>query len=103
MGPDIRMRSPLDPIYASDVQPFSDALTLVRELVLELRAAGHRIDLVDVGGGLGVTYSEERPPTPQRYAAAVHDQTGSYAGAFVTFAALNVAVVLALCFLRRER
>jgi cyanate permease len=37
------------------------------------------------------------------FAAAVHDQTGSYAGAFVTFAALNVAVVLALCFLRRER
>ena len=35
MGPDIRMRSPLDPIYASDVQPFSDgAFVEVRDGVV---------------------------------------------------------------------
>ena len=59
-----------------DVQPFADALALVRALVLELRDAGHRIELIDVGGGLGVTYSEERPPTPGRYAAAVLSAVG---------------------------
>jgi diaminopimelate decarboxylase len=46
------------------IEPFADALTLVRDLVIELRAAGHRIDVIDVGGGLGVTYAEEVPPTP---------------------------------------
>ncbi len=54
-----------------DVQPFADALDRVRSLVQELRAAGHAIEVVDAGGGLGVTYSEERPPSPEAYAAAV--------------------------------
>ena len=59
-----------------DVQPFADALARVRDLVVELRAAGHRIELIDVGGGLGVTYSEESPPAPERYAAAVLGAVG---------------------------
>jgi MFS family permease len=37
------------------------------------------------------------------FAAAVHDRTGSYELAFATFAALNGAALVALCFLRRER
>jgi len=55
----------------TEVGPFADALARVRGLVKELRATGHGIELVDVGGGLGVTYAEERPPTPDAYAAAV--------------------------------
>jgi diaminopimelate decarboxylase len=53
------------------IEPFADAVALVRELVKELRAAGHSIEVVDVGGGLGVNYAEEVPPTPSEYAAAV--------------------------------
>ena len=37
------------------------------------------------------------------FAAAVHDEFGSYAHAFQAFAGLNIAAVLALCFLRNER
>lgn len=58
------------------VQPFADALARVRDLVLELRAAGHAIEVIDVGGGLGVTYAEETPPTPREYAAAVLGAVG---------------------------
>jgi diaminopimelate decarboxylase len=54
-----------------DVQPFADAMARVRGLVLELRAAGHPISVVDVGGGLGVTYVEESPPSPEAYAHAI--------------------------------
>jgi diaminopimelate decarboxylase len=59
-----------------DVQPFADALARVRVLVGELRNAGHSIEVIDVGGGLGVTYSEETPPGPEAYAAAVRGAVG---------------------------
>jgi diaminopimelate decarboxylase len=58
------------------IEPFRDALALVRELVIELRAAGHRIEVIDVGGGVGVTYAEEVPPTADEYAATVESTVG---------------------------
>ncbi|HKE11756.1 MAG TPA: diaminopimelate decarboxylase, partial [Myxococcota bacterium] len=58
------------------IEPFADALSRVRRLVLELRAAGHAIELIDVGGGLGVTYKDERPPDVEEYAAAVRAALG---------------------------
>jgi len=58
------------------IEPFADALTLVRNLVTELRGAGHGIEVIDVGGGLGVTYAEEVPPSPGEYAAAVQGAVG---------------------------
>ena len=60
----------------TQLRPFADALARIRALVQELRAAGHSIELVDVGGGLGVRYTEETPPTPEEYAAAVLDAVG---------------------------
>lgn len=60
----------------TEVEPFADALARVRSLVQELRGAGHEIGTIDVGGGLGVTYSEERPPSPGEYAAAVLGAVG---------------------------
>jgi diaminopimelate decarboxylase len=58
------------------IQPFADALAKLRSLVRELRDAGHAIEIVDVGGGLGVTYADERPPTAEEYAAAVLSAVG---------------------------
>jgi diaminopimelate decarboxylase len=54
-----------------EVQPFADAAERLRTLVLELRSAGHHIRVIDVGGGLGVAYAEEVPPTAEAYAEAV--------------------------------
>jgi diaminopimelate decarboxylase len=58
------------------VQPFADALRKVRDLVLELREAGHTIETIDVGGGLGVVYGDEVPPSAAEYADAVIGAVG---------------------------
>jgi len=60
----------------TDVQPFADALARIRGLVLELRDAGHRIEVLDIGGGLGVDYKGEVPPDLADYAAAVLGAVG---------------------------
>ncbi len=56
-----------------DLQPFDDAYVLMAEFVGTLRADGHVIDHVDVGGGLGIPYRDdnEPPPEPLRYAEVV--------------------------------
>ena len=60
----------------TDLQPFEDAFRLLRELVETLRADGHSIDHVDVGGGLGIPYRQDNdpPPLPDAYAQIVKDQ-----------------------------
>jgi len=60
----------------TSVQPFADALAKVRDLVRELRDAGHAIETIDVGGGLGVVYDDEQPPSAADYAAAVRGAVG---------------------------
>jgi diaminopimelate decarboxylase len=60
-----------------DLQPFRDAFSLLAEFVGVLRADGHTISHIDVGGGLGVPYREdnEPPPDPAAYAAVVKRAT----------------------------
>jgi len=53
------------------LSPFTDALDRVLELVDLLRADGIVLEHVDVGGGLGVVYRDEKPPTPREYAEAL--------------------------------
>ena len=55
----------------TDVSPFRDALSRVRGLLLELRARGFAIRYLDFGGGLGITYNDETPPSLEDYADAV--------------------------------
>lgn len=54
--------------------PFLDALERVLKLVDELGAAGITLQHLDLGGGLGVTYTNEIPPTPAEYIAQVLQQ-----------------------------
>ena len=60
----------------TELQPFEDAFKLLRELVGRLRADGHDIDHVDVGGGLGIPYHDDNnpPPSPDAYAEVVKNQ-----------------------------
>jgi len=60
----------------TDLQPFAEAFKLLRELVQTLRADGHVIDHVDVGGGLGIPYKDDNnpPPEPDAYARVVLEQ-----------------------------
>ncbi|MCA1905564.1 MAG: diaminopimelate decarboxylase [Desulfarculus sp.] len=58
----------------TDVRPFADALERVAVLVERLRAAGIKLELLDLGGGLGITYAQENPPGPDQYAAALAER-----------------------------
>jgi len=62
----------------TDLAPFRNAFTLMRELALELRAAGHAIRHLDLGGGLGVPYRDgnDLPPSPLEYARVAHETVG---------------------------
>jgi diaminopimelate decarboxylase len=59
------------------LDPFGDAFALLSDFVRTLRADGHTISHVDLGGGLGIPYREdnEPPPDPAAYAAVVKRAT----------------------------
>jgi diaminopimelate decarboxylase len=70
----------------TDLAPFRDAFALMRSLVLDLKTAGHDIQHLDIGGGLGVPYrgNNDVPPHPDEYAAVVKETLGD----------LNLKIVL---------
>jgi diaminopimelate decarboxylase len=61
----------------TELTPFDNAFMLLSEFVRELRADGHTISHVDLGGGLGIPYREnnEPPPDPAAYAEVVKRAT----------------------------
>ena len=61
----------------TDMQPFDDAFALIADFVRTLRADGHSIDHVDLGGGLGIPYrvDNDPPPLPEVYAKIVARST----------------------------
>ena len=59
----------------TEVQPFADALTNILQLVDRMRdELGITLKYIDVGGGLGIRYSNEEPPKPDEYAKALLKQ-----------------------------
>jgi diaminopimelate decarboxylase len=60
-----------------ELDPFGDAFALLADFVTTLRADGHTISHIDLGGGLGIPYREdnEPPPDPDAYAAIVKRAT----------------------------
>jgi diaminopimelate decarboxylase len=63
----------------TDLQPFDDAFALLAEFVQALRADGHTIEHVDLGGGLGIAYRSDNtpPPSPEQYARVVAKRTAA--------------------------
>ncbi|HRK41608.1 MAG TPA: diaminopimelate decarboxylase [Gemmobacter sp.] len=61
-----------------DLEPFEQAFQKVADLTLALRADGHSIRRLDLGGGLGIPYtrSNEAPPLPMDYGAMVKRTLG---------------------------
>ena len=53
------------------VTPFKDAFTRMRDLVEMLRAMDMPVTRIDIGGGLGITYTDETPPDLDDYARMV--------------------------------
>jgi diaminopimelate decarboxylase len=58
------------------LEPFLDALDRLLLLIDELATNGITIHHLDLGGGLGVTYKNETPPTPSDYIGAVKAKLG---------------------------
>ena len=60
-----------------ELDPFGDAFALLADFVRELRADGHSIGHIDLGGGLGIPYREDNvpPPDPDAYARIVKNAT----------------------------
>ncbi len=73
IGIDVHIGSQL-----TDLAPFEAAYQKVAELTEELRADGHEISRLDLGGGLGIPYtrSNEAPPLPTDYGALIKRTVG---------------------------
>ncbi len=54
-----------------EITPFIDALMRVLSLVDDLRKDGIKLRHIDLGGGLGIPYKDETPPSPEEYAQAI--------------------------------
>ncbi|WP_428926471.1 diaminopimelate decarboxylase [Marinibacterium sp. SX1] len=73
VGIDVHIGSQL-----TELEPFGLAYKKVAELTGQLRADGHDIRRLDLGGGLGIPYtrSNEAPPLPVEYGALIKDTLG---------------------------
>ena len=73
IGIDVHIGSQL-----TELEPFGLAYEKVAELTDILRADGHEITRLDLGGGLGIPYenSNSNPPTPEDYGALVREKVG---------------------------
>ncbi|MCP3853044.1 MAG: diaminopimelate decarboxylase, partial [Gammaproteobacteria bacterium] len=56
-----------------EIAPFIDALKRVLSLVDDLRKDGIKLKHIDLGGGLGIPYKDEKPPSPEEYAQAIKE------------------------------
>lgn len=57
----------------TNLDPFRSAFHTIRDLVLILRADGHEIKQLDLGGGLGIDYNGKPLPTISEYCAVIRD------------------------------
>lgn len=55
--------------------PYAKSIGKVAKFIAQLRADGHRIDRFDVGGGLGIVYRKEKPPSIAAFLAMVRKAT----------------------------
>ena len=53
------------------LEPFKEALERVLDLVESLQSDGISVRQIDLGGGLGVRYRDESPPTPEQYSESI--------------------------------
>jgi len=73
VGIDVHIGSQL-----TDLAPFEQAYGKIAELTRQLRADGHNIRRLDLGGGLGIPYerSNSAPPLPLDYGAVIKRTLG---------------------------
>lgn len=62
----------------TELQPFLDATDRLIRLMEQLKEDGITLKHLDLGGGLGVTYTDETPPHPSDYAAVLLNKLKDY-------------------------
>ena len=62
----------------TELQPFLDATERLIRLMEQLKEDGITLKHLDLGGGLGVTYTDETPPHPSDYATALLNKLKDY-------------------------
>ena len=62
----------------TELQPFLDAVDRLIVLMEQLKQDGVRLKHLDLGGGLGVTYTDETPPHPTEYAKALWEKLSAF-------------------------
>ena len=55
----------------TDLEPFKDSVHVLMDLIDELKNEGIALEHVDVGGGLGIVYKDETPPSVEAYIQAI--------------------------------
>jgi len=60
----------------TEVSPFIEALEKALELISQLTAEGIKISHIDIGGGLGIAYNEEKTINIEKYVRSVLDKVG---------------------------
>ena len=62
----------------TELQPFLDAVDRLIVLMEQLNQDGIHLKHLDLGGGLGVTYTDETPPNPTDYAKALWEKLSAF-------------------------
>ncbi|QUC05799.1 diaminopimelate decarboxylase [Aggregatibacter sp. oral taxon 513] len=62
----------------TELQPFLDAVDRLIVLMEQLKQDGILLKHLDLGGGLGVTYTDETPPHPTEYAKALWEKLSAF-------------------------
>ena len=60
----------------TEVSPFIEALEKALELISQLKAEGIKISHIDIGGGVGIAYNEEKTINIEKYIQSVLDKVG---------------------------
>jgi diaminopimelate decarboxylase len=57
-----------------ELSPFMEAVRSLKSMTQELRGDGISLAMMDIGGGLGITYKDELPPSPEEYAQVIEKE-----------------------------
>lgn len=57
-----------------ELAPFVEAVRSLKSMIRQLKGDGIAVRMVDIGGGLGITYKDELPPHPEEYAAVMEKE-----------------------------
>lgn len=62
----------------TDVAPFAEAMGKLIDIALELDARGIKLEYIDIGGGIGIRYRDEEPPSYHEYIEALRPHWERY-------------------------